>query len=320
MIIRRRHTANFTTIGNALFDDERLAADEVGVLAFLLSRPNDWEVRRPSLMRRWHVGPDTIKRVMRNLIKTGWCRAQKTRLSNGTFHIVYEIRDEHGRELTEEEVIGALSLVSSGATDTESEDHDPADHPGQPDSPPPSQPGVVNQGVATPPWPSKSLLNPELPRTESTQLARAFSDVCEGWPAAHVLSVIACETLHASLTDVLKEAAYQGVKPYLADCRIQSRKVCDLATYYRERRWERFLNKAHTAEFYVVQRGTPQAGRWREWLDENEPWKIATFDHAMNGRGYTAPTEWPPAKGARRSGTDPPATLTEQDAREIENF
>ena len=36
MIIRRRHTANFTTIGNVLFEDERLAADEVGILAYLL--------------------------------------------------------------------------------------------------------------------------------------------------------------------------------------------------------------------------------------------------------------------------------------------
>src|ERR1700761_6999670 len=82
LIIRRRHTANFTTIGNALFEDGRLAADEVGILAFLLSRPDHWEVRRPALMRRWRVGPDTIKRVMRNLIRFGWCRAEKTRLAN----------------------------------------------------------------------------------------------------------------------------------------------------------------------------------------------------------------------------------------------
>ena len=31
MIIRRRHTANYTTIGNVLFEDERLSADEVGL-------------------------------------------------------------------------------------------------------------------------------------------------------------------------------------------------------------------------------------------------------------------------------------------------
>ena len=55
MIIRRRHTAHFTTIGNALFEDERLAADEVGVLAFLLSKPHDWQVRRPGVEPSgWH--------------------------------------------------------------------------------------------------------------------------------------------------------------------------------------------------------------------------------------------------------------------------
>ncbi len=40
MIIRRKHTANFTTIGNVLFNDERLKADEVGIIGYLLSRPH----------------------------------------------------------------------------------------------------------------------------------------------------------------------------------------------------------------------------------------------------------------------------------------
>ena len=39
MIIRRRHTANFTTIGNALFNDRRLELDEIGLMGYLLSRP-----------------------------------------------------------------------------------------------------------------------------------------------------------------------------------------------------------------------------------------------------------------------------------------
>src|SRR5436853_6269084 len=113
MIIRRKHTANFTTIGNALFDDERLAADEVGILAWLLRQHNDWEVRRPALMRRWNIGSVSMKRIINNWMRFGWCQAKKTRLSNGTFSIIYEIRDEPGPELSEEEIRDALSLVSS---------------------------------------------------------------------------------------------------------------------------------------------------------------------------------------------------------------
>src|SRR5216684_1125581 len=110
MIIRRRHTANYTTIGNVLFEDERLAADEVGILAFLLSRPHDWEVRRPALMRRWRVGVVAIKRIVHNWMRTGWCHAEKVRLPNGTFYIVYEIRDQPGEGLSDEQIREALSL------------------------------------------------------------------------------------------------------------------------------------------------------------------------------------------------------------------
>ena len=119
MIIRRLHTANFTTIGNVLFEDERLAADEVGILAYLLSRPHDWEVRRPALMRRWGMGRDAIERVVSNLVRYGWCIARKDRLPNGTFFMIYEIRDEPGPTLTDEQVRQALSLVSSEAVSDE---------------------------------------------------------------------------------------------------------------------------------------------------------------------------------------------------------
>ena len=126
MIIRRRHTQNFTVIGNALFDDERLQADEVGVMAYLLSRPNDWEIRRSALRRRWNFGAETTKRVINNLIRTGWCRVEKIRLLDGTFRLLYEIRDDAGPELSEEEVRRALSLVSSEASSDDSEViHDP---------------------------------------------------------------------------------------------------------------------------------------------------------------------------------------------------
>src|ERR1700680_3361665 len=116
MIIRRRHTANFTTIGNHLFEDERLAADEVGVLAYLLSRPHDWEIRRPALLKRWSFGRESLRRIIRNLVRYGYCRAERKRREDGTTFMIYEIRDEPGPELTEDEAKRALALESSAAT------------------------------------------------------------------------------------------------------------------------------------------------------------------------------------------------------------
>ena len=115
MIIRRKHTANFTTIGNALFNDERLQADEIGIIGYLLSRPHDWEVRRPQLAKRFRYGREAMKRVMWNGMRFGWIVAQKTKLSNGRFSTIYEIRDEPGPELSDDEIRTALSLASSEA-------------------------------------------------------------------------------------------------------------------------------------------------------------------------------------------------------------
>jgi len=225
------------------------------------------------------------------------------------------IRDEAGRELTEDEVRGALSLVSSGAADADSEGGDAPDQIRDTGDPPTGQPGVDDRGVDTRRWPKEDLLNTDSPRPESTQSARAFSDVRAVWPSSHVLSLVACENIHAGLIDPDKEAAFRGTRPYLDDCKAQNRKVCDLATYYRERRWERFLNKGPVPEFYVVLRATPQAARWREWLTENEPRKLNTFERAIGGRGWTAPSEWPPARAAH--ATDPPSDLSDDDSREL---
>jgi hypothetical protein len=182
MIIRRRHTADFTTIGNALFEDQRLAADEVGINAYLLSRPHNWEVRRPALMRRWRIGREAMKRIITNLIRTGWWRAEKTRLGNGTFYIVYEIRDECGPTLTDDQVRAALSLVSSEAAAAERSACDLSpigESAGQAQAdlletggPPTGQPSPVDQGVVTRSWSieEEDLLKTELPNTESQEI------------------------------------------------------------------------------------------------------------------------------------------------------
>lgn len=173
-IIKRRYTANFTTIGNTLFEDERLAADEVGILVYLRSRPHDWEVRRPALARRWSMGRDAIKRVITSLVRTGWCIARKDRKPDGTFYMIYEIRDEPGPTLTDEEVRRALSLVSSEAAHDEndviSSPNIADDHHHHGAEPPTGYPSLADPPPADPPLAYIDIQNKELPRKDSTQI------------------------------------------------------------------------------------------------------------------------------------------------------
>ena len=252
MIIRRRHTANFTTIGNALFDDERLAADELGILAFLRSKPHDWEVRRPAIMRRFRIGRDALKRIVDNWLRTGWARAEKMRLPNGTFDIVYEIRDEPGPSLSEHEIRQALSLVSSEAISEIAGEEGPDDAPDDSAGnrhPPPGQPGVVEPVVARAGMVDNKGLNTDSPRKDSNQnLERgpvgydrkaAFIAAFEArWPTA--ASDDRSETARAcrELPGDEEPAALNGIGAFLEKLKRDGRKhVPAGAKYLRQKPW-----------------------------------------------------------------------------------
>jgi predicted transcriptional regulator len=329
MIIRRRHTANFTTIGNALFEDERLAADEVGVLAFLLSRPNDWEVRRPQLAKRFDVGRDSIKRIIFNCMLYGWIIGRKIRLSNGSYHTIYEVRDEPGPELTPEQVRNALSVVSTEAVDPEeSEGTDTAPDyggggPPETGPPPTPQPGVASQLRQTRRGSSKEeLLNTNSINPESPICARVFADVKALWPYDHILSSVRAESAFVGLTDAKKEPCYQGIKPYLADCRASNRLVCDLTTYIREERWERFqasgLSGQDSGKRYEIKPGTPQWYRWSQYYEVTNPNAFALMKTwAGQGRSRWETSEWPPALSTQSQATGPPSPA-QSDSDEFE--
>lgn len=330
MIIRRRHTANYTTISNTLFRDKRLAADEVGILGFLLSQPDDWEVRRPALARRWKYGREAIRRVIFNLVKSGWCVPHRTRLANGTFHIVYEIRDEPGPELTDDEARRDLSLVSSGSASAASEEEsaadDPETHPPSTGDPHTGHPSTGDPTTAGRMAPIEDSLTTESQSIDSTKEKLVFGDLQRSWKADHILSPVACEKQYLLLNQSDRNAAHNGALPYLADCRAKNRKVCDLATYLRERRFERFQQEA-SSDYYDIKPGTAEGFRWREHRISDGSWSSFMESQWKAGKSHTEATKWPPgqatAKGGRMGeghGNHPPESanlMTSDDEQEL---
>ena len=95
MIIRRKRTKNFTVINNAIFDDDHLSPESLGVLAHLLSRPNDWSVSLRQLSARFRIGRDKIQRIIREIIATGYMKSfrirdPETNRYSGIEYIVYD--------------------------------------------------------------------------------------------------------------------------------------------------------------------------------------------------------------------------------------
>lgn len=248
MIIRRRHTGNFTTIGNELFGDERLQLDEVGILTFLLSRPDNWEVRRPALMRRWRVGRDALRRIVTNLVKYGWATACRKRLGNGTFYTVYEIRDQPGPTLTDDEVKKVFSLVSSEGSVDEVEGDVDADAamagnpPWSADNP---QSTYALPDTADPPLVLyKNITNPETTKSER-ELARARERHALNLPefkrrypttASDDQGKIDEEWFKLELDEA--EPALAGIVPFLEKLKRDMRSTTPAAwKYLKEKRW-----------------------------------------------------------------------------------
>jgi len=72
MIVRRRHTKNFTVIPNAIHDDDRLSLEARGLLEFLLSRPSNWEIRHDALRRKFYLSRQRLDVLLKELIAAGY--------------------------------------------------------------------------------------------------------------------------------------------------------------------------------------------------------------------------------------------------------
>lgn len=91
MIIRRKHTSNYTTVSNALLIDTRISVEARWCMAYLLSKPENWELRASDLMLVASWGRDKTYNVIRELIDAGWIRRRIVHeggLLNGVEYVV----------------------------------------------------------------------------------------------------------------------------------------------------------------------------------------------------------------------------------------
>ncbi|HUQ36673.1 MAG TPA: hypothetical protein VM144_09895 [Aestuariivirga sp.] len=94
MIIRRKHSGNFAVIPNATADDERLAADTLGTLVYLLAKPEDWKVIVADIRRRFGIGRNRVYAIMLELEGAGYVRRFQNRAAHSQFSsIEYHVFD-----------------------------------------------------------------------------------------------------------------------------------------------------------------------------------------------------------------------------------
>lgn len=113
MIIRVvRHERDFTVIDNAALRDCTLSFKATGLLAYLLSMPDQWSPRREQLAEAKRDGVASIRAALKELVDAGYLVRKTEQMPDGTLVTVSEIherpkaenqpavvRKSHGRRL-----------------------------------------------------------------------------------------------------------------------------------------------------------------------------------------------------------------------------
>lgn len=93
-VVRVSKESNFTIIRNETIRDTRLPLDSMGLLCRLLSNHDKWEIRFEALKFHLKIGRDHLRRMLKDLQRTGYLQRKRIRKANGNFDwlcIIYEV-------------------------------------------------------------------------------------------------------------------------------------------------------------------------------------------------------------------------------------
>jgi hypothetical protein len=89
--IRVKKDARYFSASNEPFNDKRLSWEARGLMGYLLSKPNDWEVRSADLEKQGPAKSRKVKRMLAELRLYGYMNRIRTKLPNGKFEWTTEV-------------------------------------------------------------------------------------------------------------------------------------------------------------------------------------------------------------------------------------
>jgi hypothetical protein len=95
-IIRRQRTT-WTSVDNRVINDTRLGLKPLGLLIYMLSKPNDWQFNQEHLGRTWGEGREAMRSMMKTLQGCGYVRREYAHDEQGrirTVTIVSELPEQ----------------------------------------------------------------------------------------------------------------------------------------------------------------------------------------------------------------------------------
>ena len=119
-IMRISKRENYSIISNSLLTDKRLSWAARGLMAYLMTKPNNWEVRQSDLIAQSPAGRVVIERCIKELKELGYIHQDRVRDSDGRYKTITFVYEESSPPLSIIHSGKPVSLVSTEKVSTES--------------------------------------------------------------------------------------------------------------------------------------------------------------------------------------------------------
>jgi len=116
MIRRAPREQAFTVLQNETLEDERLSWEAIGMLSFLLSKPDDWTVSKQHLISCRDAGDHKVKRILGELQEAGYLHRERTQDEEGKFRwhsVIYDTPQGDDESTPRKSIDGSSSDGSS---------------------------------------------------------------------------------------------------------------------------------------------------------------------------------------------------------------
>lgn len=320
MIVRRRRTKNFTILENEVLDDDRLSLEAMGLLAWLRSRPDDWQLQVEHLRDRFKVGRDKMHGLVRELVAAGWIRRERKRdeTTKSFVGMEYVVLDEASAPDDEPDSNDLGKKPRPENPDVAPGDQDrlfsvcAEPHPGLPG---PANPDVLirtdsNQELSHTPLPPPprheegvggSILDQVTIRAAAPEPPPArWHDLAAIWPWEDGESRIQAEALFEALDRPTRRHVMVAAPAYLRAIALGPRsKRCHLKTFIGQQLFRDYPDDGEVPrprpKLVFIAVGTPEFAAWdRAYRDNGKPGMPSSSQH--NGRhGWWRETPFPPA-------------------------
>jgi DnaD/phage-associated family protein len=117
-IIRVRKDANYFSASNEPFNDTRLSWESRGLMGYLLSKPNNWEVRMSDLEKQGPAGNHKLRRMLAELRAYGYMNRIRVTVENNKFDWITEVFESPSQNPnpSKEIVIASGGFPTSGSS------------------------------------------------------------------------------------------------------------------------------------------------------------------------------------------------------------